>query len=222
MQAVGIDDPAGYSPDAMGDRARRRDRGPRAERGRRTRNRARQRGARPRRGDARPADGRELHVRDPRRPAHADPRALGREPARGGTAAWLAGAADRRSARGRGGPGRRKRRRRARLRRSGRRASGCRSASRRSTAGVSLADADVVVSGGRGVGSADGLRRDRGAGGAARRRGRLLARGDERRAGGPTPTRSGRREPRSHPRCTSRAGSAAPRSTWPGARAPRS
>ena len=93
---------------------------------------------------------------DARRPGHGDPRALGRQPARGGAAARRAGAADGRAPRRRRGPGRRRRGRAGRGRPDAR-AYAVPERVETVTAGVSLADADVVVSGGRGVGSAEGF-----------------------------------------------------------------
>ncbi len=90
MQAVGIDDPAGYSPDAWADRARRRDRRPRAERGVAP---GTERGNEVLAHVAAMLDlpmAANCDVGDARRPAHADSRPLGREPARGGAAARLA------------------------------------------------------------------------------------------------------------------------------------
>ena len=121
-------------------------------------------------------------VGDARRPGDRDARALGRQPARGGAGPRLAAAADRRPARGRR-PSRSPTSRScpSALASERDRASRSPSASPAATAGVSLADADVVVSGGRGRRLGRGLRGDRGARRAARRRRRLLARGDQRR-----------------------------------------
>ena len=109
-----------------------------------------------------------------------DAGALGRQPARGGAAARRPAAPDRAAARGRGGAG------------DGEPAAverftpeladedlvvHVRERVGAATGGVSLAEAKVVVSCGRGVGLARGLRDHRGARRAARRRRRLLARG---------------------------------------------
>ena len=146
--------PRGRRRSSTSPRATRRDRD------RRGRERPRQRGAGARRRQARPADGGQLHVDRRRRPGDGDARALGRQPARGGAAARLAGAADARR-RTRSPPQpiadvetialsrRRSRTPTARCASS--------SASPAAGGGVSLADADVVVSGGRGVGSAEGF-----------------------------------------------------------------
>ena len=92
-----------------------------------------------------------------RRSGEGHPRSLGRQPARGGAAARLAPAAHRRAARGRGG---RRSAVEVELLVTAARAPAviaCPSGSTATAAGVSLADADVVVSGGRGVGSAEGF-----------------------------------------------------------------
>ena len=83
--------------------------------------------------------------------------ALGRQPARGGAAARLAAAPLRRPARraaDEAGAGRSRRSRPRWRRRTG---AGASSTSTTATGGVSLAEAKVVVSGGRGVGSAEGF-----------------------------------------------------------------
>ena len=118
--------------------------------------RPRQRGAGARGRAPRPAAGRQLRVGGAGRPGDGDARALGREPARGGalhgaplllTVAPHAVAAEPRP------------RRRASSTPPSSTSAPSRPPSGSSTAtgGVSLADADVVVSGGRGVGSAEGF-----------------------------------------------------------------
>ena len=92
-------------PRRLGHRNSERNHRTRADDSRRPGHRARQRGTRTRRRDPRPAVRRELHRGDARRPAHADARAVGREPARGGAPARLAGAAHGRPARRRRRPG---------------------------------------------------------------------------------------------------------------------
>ena len=105
---------------------------------------------------------RQLHGILAGRAAHGHARALGRQPARGGArprrrcrcCPWHR-TPSRRSPRGGGRAGGRGVHAGARRRRPGRAASP--STSTTSTSGISLAEAKVVVSGGRGVGSADGF-----------------------------------------------------------------
>ncbi len=136
-------------------------RAPRRRRRRRARERARQRGAGARRRARGRADGRQLHRREPRAAARADAHPLGRQPARGGAPARRARVPHGRAACARDrGRRRRRRRRSSRSPRSSARPTSscaCASASAAAAGGVSLADAKVVVTGGRGVGSPEGF-----------------------------------------------------------------
>ena len=134
--------------------------GARAVRSRRGRHRARQRGPGARRREARPAVRGELRVSDTRRPDAAHTNAVGRKPPRGGRAARRPEAPDSAAAR---------RRRRTTLRRGAERRALHAELSdadivvrvarprRAASGGVSLSDAKVVVSAGRGAGSPEGF-----------------------------------------------------------------
>ncbi len=140
----------------LGPDARRPDRRALAARRRRGRNRARQRGAGPRRSDPRPAALGQHHRLHARLAADGHARALGREPARAGAAARLDAADDRRAACGRRRPGRACE---AEVVAPSQHALAVAPTERvgETSGGVSLEDAKVVVSGGRGVGSAEGF-----------------------------------------------------------------
>ena len=151
---------AAFAPDAIAATVDELADEPRRRRRRRSRHGRRQHGHGPGRGPGRAPVRRELHGGRPRVADRRDAPALGRQPARGGGHPRRPGDAHRGAARHRRHAAPAGRRRSARSpRRSTTRtsSSGSSSGSRRPASGVSLAEARVVVSGGRGAGSAEGF-----------------------------------------------------------------